>query len=268
MTVQFLHDLTWPEVAGLDPGSTIAVLPLGATEQHGPHLPLITDRALVDAVIERAIEFTPEGPTILVLPTQPVGLSIEHAAFAGTLTASAETLLRLWTEIGACIARVGIRKLVLLNGHGGQSHLVGLVAQQLRSHHDMIVAPHHCYRVWRENERLSADERLHGIHAGAVETALMRAIRPDLVRDDRVADFPTLSRDIEATLPALAPDGRIAFAWDMDDLNPDGAAGDARRGEASIGESLLFASAQAFAATLADLVKLDPNTIKRRGPDG
>jgi creatinine amidohydrolase len=132
------QDLTTADFESLDAGRLIAVLPLGAIEQHGPHLPLSTDRAIADGVLARVIDLLPDEVPAVILPTQPVGLSIEHGAFPGTLTASPGTLLNLWTEIGASVARAGVRKLVLFNSHGGQSKLAGLVAQQLRSEHGLL----------------------------------------------------------------------------------------------------------------------------------
>ena len=103
---------------------TIAVLPVAATEQHGPHLPLDVDRALVDGVVAAALPHLGADLPALFLPTQAVGLSPEHAAFAGTLTLKAETLIRLWTDIGESVAAAGVRKLVLLNAHGGPRHFM------------------------------------------------------------------------------------------------------------------------------------------------
>ena len=117
---RFWADLSTREFAQLDPARTVAVLPLGATEQHGPHLPLSVDQVLVDGIIANALPRLPDDLPVLVLPTQQVGYSPEHARFDGTLTLSAPTVIANWTEVGECVARAGLKKLLLFNSHGGQ----------------------------------------------------------------------------------------------------------------------------------------------------
>ena len=117
----YWQDMTTEELGRLEAGRVIAILPVGAIEQHGPHLPVGTDACIGQGIAERALALLPNGLPVTVLPMLPVGKSDEHLAFAGTLTLSAESLIRLWTEVGDLIARVGLRKLVLLNSHGGQS---------------------------------------------------------------------------------------------------------------------------------------------------
>ena len=112
---------------------TIAVLPVAATEQHGPHLPLKVDSALVDGVIAAALPHLSADVPALFLKTQTVGLSPEHTAFPGTLTLKAETTIRLWTDIAESVAASGVKKLVLLNSHGGQVGVMDIVARDLRA---------------------------------------------------------------------------------------------------------------------------------------
>ena len=118
---------------------TIAVLPVAATEQHGPHLPLKVDSALVDGVIAAALPHLDPSVPALFLPTQSIGLSPEHAAFLGTLTLKAETTIRLWTDMAESVAATGVKKLVLLNSHGGQVGLMDVVARDLRARLGMLV---------------------------------------------------------------------------------------------------------------------------------
>lgn len=136
---RFWAGLCTRDFAALDPATTVAVLPLGATEQHGPHLPLSVDTTLVDGIVQAALPLLPAPLPVLFLPTQQIGLSPEHAAFAGTLTLSAETLMRVWREIGASVARSGVKKLVFLNAHGGHVGAMDVVARELRAAHGLIV---------------------------------------------------------------------------------------------------------------------------------
>ena len=249
------------DISAIDSASTIAVFPVGATEQHGPHLPLGTDTFIAEAVLEAAAIEMNSGVSILVLPVQPVGLSVEHEEFAGTLSGEAATLLSFWKEIAAGVARAGIRKIVLFNSHGGQSALLTLIAQDLRRHHRMTAAAYHCYRVWRESSLFTAEERRHGIHGGAIETSILLAARPDLVQRENLDNFSSIAAEIEKSTPALVLGGKMALAWQMRDLNRDGAAGDAAAASAEAGRVLLEAAAKDFARFVEDFSRLDSGVI-------
>ena len=169
---RFWADLTTTDFAGLDPTATVAVLPLGATEQHGPHLPLGVDTRLVDGIVTAALPLLPADLPVLFLPTQSIGLSPEHARFAGTLSLSADTLMRLWKDIGAGVARSGVKKLVLFNAHGGHVGAMDVVARELRESHDLIVYSVSWFNLPLDdaNARFDADEHRFGVHAGDIET--------------------------------------------------------------------------------------------------
>jgi creatinine amidohydrolase len=136
--MRWWSDLTTADFA-LDTARAIAVLPVAATEQHGPHLPLSVDTDIVNGVVAAALPHIAPDLPALFLPTQVVGFSPEHTRFAGTLTLKAETLIRVWTELGECVAASGVKKLVLLNSHGGQVGALDLVARDLRAPLGMLV---------------------------------------------------------------------------------------------------------------------------------
>ena len=248
--VRHWQEMTTADFATVDAGRLIAVLPLGAIEQHGPHLPLSTDRAIADGVLARVLDLLPDELPAVVLPTQPVGLSTEHGAFPGTLTARPATLLNLWTEIGASVARAGVRKLVLFNSHGGQSKLAGLAAQQLRSEHGLLVVDYHCYRIWRDSPLFGEDERREGIHGGGIETSIMLALDPDSVRAEATRKFESAARGTA-----------VPFAWEIQDLNPAGALGDASDADGERGRALIDAAARQFVDLLAEIDRLDPDAV-------
>ena len=159
-------------------GAIIAVLPVAATEQHGPHLPLRVDTALVDGVVAAAIPNMAADVPALFLPTQAVGFSPEHARFPGTLTLKAETVIRLWTELGESVAATGVKKLVLLNAHGGQVGLLDVVARDLRARLGMLVYSVNWFGLPLSspagedvNALFSAHEHRFGIHAGDMGNA-------------------------------------------------------------------------------------------------
>src|ERR1700720_5031547 len=126
-------EIHWPDVAGTAAARWIAVLPLAATEQHGPHLPVGTDVMIAEAYLSRARELLPPSIPATFLPIQPVGISTEHIDYPGTLTLPAEVALRTWMAIGESVARAGIKKLVMVTSHGGNSAAMSLVAQDLRA---------------------------------------------------------------------------------------------------------------------------------------
>ena len=264
---RFWAELTSPDFATLDAARTVAVLPLGATEQHGPHLPLQVDSTLADGVIRAALPLLPPELPVLFLPTQTVGFSPEHTAFPGTLTLKADTVVRLWTDIAEGVAAAGMKKLVLFNAHGGHVGLMDVVARELRARLGLLV-----YSVSWFNLPLPADvaalfppdEHRFGVHAGDVETSMMLALAPAQVRMNEAQAFHSTSRDRAAHYPILGNGKSAKFAWQMQDVNPAGAAGNAAAATAEKGEALLQASGQALADLLAEVSRLPLSTLVTR----
>ncbi len=268
---RFWADLTTRDFSGLrhapDIAQVVAVLPVGATEQHGPHLPLSVDSDLVDAVVAAALPLLPPELPVLVLPTQAIGKSNEHARFSGTLTLSAETLIRLWTEIGDCVAASGIRKLLLFNAHGGQVGLMDVVARDLRARHDLIVYHSNWYDLPLSDAAMApfgADERRFGVHGGDIETSMMRAIRPKRVDMTLAQDFTSTSRQRAGEYPILGNGKSARLAWQMQDYNPQGAAGNAAAATVDKGQALLASAGQQLALLLAELSRLPLSTLVDR----
>ena len=168
----------------------------------------------------------------MFLPVQAVGASDEHRAFRGTLTLSPETALRAFIEIGESVHRAGIRKLVIINSHGGNITLIDLAARQLRVRHAML-AVHASWGRFGYPEGLFGEaERTHGIHGGDIETSIMLAAYPDLVRRDKIADFRPATYAMERDYAYLRADYPAGFGWMTQDLHASGAVGDAARGDA------------------------------------
>ncbi|RUP13103.1 MAG: creatininase family protein [Methylobacterium sp.] len=261
MTARFWSELTTEDLARRDMGRAIAVLPVAAIEQHGPHLPLATDTLIAEGYLARVRDHAPPDLDVLLLPVQPVGKSDEHDSFPGTLSLDTGTALAAWTGIGAAVHRAGCRKLVLVTSHGGNSGLIDLVAGELRARFRMVAVTTSWARLGYPEGLFPADEIAHGIHAGGIETALMLALRPDLVRADRIADFPPRTRVMAREFTHLRAGRPAAFAWKAGDLHPSGAMGDARLGTAEAGRAALDYGARAFLALLRDVdaFELDPD---------
>ncbi|MBL8551285.1 MAG: creatininase family protein [Hyphomonadaceae bacterium] len=234
-------DMTTKDFAtAIDPQRTVAILPVAAIEQHGPHLPVSVDAAICQAAIDRIVARAPNDLPITFLPLMAVGKSNEHLAFPGTLSLGAETLIRLWTEIGECVARAGVRKLVLLNSHGGQVQAMDIVARDLRVREKMFVVAASLWSAGLPQGLFSEAEERHGIHGGGVETSIMLHIRPDLVREEERAAFTPASIALEARYKHLRFEGAgVGFGWQTQDLNPSGAVGDALDADARRGALLI-----------------------------
>ena len=248
----FWQDMTTEEIGALDASRVIALLPVAAIEQHGPHLPLSVDATIVDGIVARALELLPEALPVSVLPTQAIGKSNEHLAFPGTLTLGAETLARLWTEIGDSVARAGVRKLVMFNAHGGQPQAMEIVARELRVRHGMLAVAASWYAFGVPDGLFPQDELRHGIHGGAVETSIMLHLRPDLVRRDRLADFPSLGARMAGAYRLLGPTGIAKLGWQAQDLNPQGACGDATNADAERGARIVDHAARHLVTLLEE----------------
>ena len=264
---RYWQDLTSDDFAKLDPERVVAVLPVAAVEQHGPHLPVWTDACICQAVVERSLTRLPDDLPILVLPMMPVGLSVEHGDFPGTLTLSVETILALWTEIGASVAAAGLRKLALVNSHGGQPQILDLVAQRLRMRHGMMVFKANAYRSFRDPALFSGAEIAHGIHGGAIETSIMLHLRPDLVHRDAAVVFTPSSVEMAESYDMIGPFGEVGFAWQSQDLHPSGACGDASAADADKGAALLDRAANWLTKALAEMVRAPLITLRDLEPN-
>jgi len=247
------QDMTTAAFAQLDGERVIAVLPVGAIEQHGPHLPVSTDARINQGVLDRALELMPDDLPVTVLPMLPVGKSNEHLAYPGTLTLSAETLIRVWTEIGDGVARAGIKKLVLFNSHGGQLQIMDIVARDLRVRHGMMVVAYSWFAAGVPHGLFGDEEIRHGIHAGAIETSMMLFLEPDLVEMGRAANFRPLMAELAADYRQLSPTGAGRLAWMAQDLHPSGACGDATDADAERGQALIEHAARSLITLLREI---------------
>jgi creatinine amidohydrolase len=229
----------------------LVILPLAATEQHGPHLPLSTDADIGAGLLERAMLRLPAEPAVRTLPMVTIGASQEHTRFPGTLSVSSEELSRTIVATGAELAREGVRRLLLSNSHGGNRHAMETAGLQLRAEHDMLVVKASWFRFPRPSDvELPGREWRHGLHGGAVETAMMLHLRPDLVSVDAIASFPSLASELEDRMRRLGPEGEASFAWLAGDLNPRGVVGDATLATPEMGARLVAH----YSGCLADVI--------------
>ncbi|MFZ4406985.1 MAG: creatininase family protein [Paracraurococcus sp.] len=263
---RYWRDLPWPAFRDL-PRDTVAVLPTAAMEQHGPHLPVSVDTTINEGVVARTLALLPAELPVLVLPTQMIGCSVEHIRFPGTLTATPETLIALWTEIGESVARAGIRKLVMLNSHGGQPQILDIVCRRLRIRQAMFAVACMWSRLGKPPGIVDAAEARHGIHGGQVETAVMLRLAPGLVDMAKARNFASAWIAQENAFSTLEPEGAVGFGWETQDLHPSGALGDAGRATAEDGGRILDFAAQRLAALLEEVHRFDLEAWLAKTPD-
>jgi creatinine amidohydrolase len=229
-------DFAAPDFENIDPMRTIAILPIAAVEQHGPHLPVGVDTILNQGCLDLLAERAPADLDLRILPVQCVGKSNEHIWARGTVTLTAHTALDAWLELGLSVARAGIRKLVFVNSHGGNESLMDIVGRELRVRESMLVVKTGWTRFQPPDGMLTDIEKRHGIHAGDLETSLMLHFRPDLVDMSKAQDFKSVTARDEAEFQYLRPTGTHAYSWIASDLNPAGAVGNAAAATAERGE--------------------------------
>ncbi|WP_430407294.1 creatininase family protein [Hydrogenophaga sp.] len=268
---RFWSDLTTADFASLDKSRTIAVLPVAATEQHGPHLPLSVDTDIVNGVVQAALPHIPAPLPVLFLPTQAVGFSPEHTAFPGTLTLKSDTLMRIWTELAECVAASGVKKLVLFNAHGGQVGALDLVARDLRARLGLLVYSLSWFNLPLINAQgedltdlFSSEEHRFGIHAGEIETSLMLALRPEQVRMAQAEYFRSSSQERAPNFPILGNGKTAKLGWQMQDYNANGAVGNARAASAEKGRAVVDAAGRSLARMLSEIDQLPAGTLSDR----
>lgn len=256
-------DLTTEDFRRPNVAEWIAVLPVAAIEQHGPHLPLATDTIIAEGHVARTVERLPPNLPAVFLPVQSIAWSLEHVGSPGTLTLDWETVTKVWLDIGACVVRAGLRKLVIVNAHGGNVPIMDLVTRELRVRHGMLAVATSWSRFGRPHGLFDERERRFGIHGGDIETSMVMALRPDLVRFEMLADFPSAQMQFEKEFTHLRAYGPSQFGWMAQDLDPTGAMGAAILGSAAKGEAAIDHAVTGFIELLADVAGFDPARLWR-----
>ena len=237
----------------------IAVLPLAAIEQHGPHLPVGVDAFIAEGLIERCADALPDDSPATFLPLMQVCKSNEHINFAGTLTLDWETTIKGWLQIGDSVARAGVRKLVMITSHGGNVAAMDIVARELRQHHAMLAVTTSFGRLGDWQDIYDYSEVITDIHGGNAETSLMLALRPDLVDMEKAKDFASRQTDCKAQHRHLGLHSSDAnIAWLAEDLNPAGTVGDATAASAENGERDIASVVGGFTRLIEEVAATEP----------
>jgi creatinine amidohydrolase len=202
---------------------------------------------------------------VTLLPLQRVGISAEHLAYPGTLTVSATTAIAAWTEIGESLFRAGLRKLVLVSSHGGNTSAMELVARDLRTRLGMLAVTVTWHRFSYPDGTFTTEEKRHGIHGGDIETSLMLAGKPETVRTEKAPNATPATIAMAQEFKWLGAYRPAGFAWMTQDLNPTGAVGNAKLASAEKGEAALAHGAAAFVELLREIDRFDLGRL-RDGP--
>ncbi len=243
----------------------IAVLPLGAHEQHGPHLPFETDAIIAEGIARRAETLLRAELDVVFLPAEPVGYSIEHMDVAGTRTLSYHEAVERWLGIAEDLNSQGIQRLVLLNAHGGNSPLMTIVVTEARVRFGMLCVATSWTRFGAEVGLVTPEEKALGIHGGDIETSVMLALRPDLVDMGKARDFSSRQSEFIRDFRHLRAYGPHSFGWMMRDLNPDGVAGNAALASAKKGWKMIDRAARGLIDLLYDVARFDLSLFAEQG---
>ena len=248
--VRYFPDLTGPQVGQLLSDRSIVVQPLGAIEQHGPHLPLSTDSLVATAVAEATVAEVGDELDVWLLPTLEYTKSNEHAWSPGTVWLSATTLLAVLDDIGRCIATTPVKRLVFLNGHGGNSALLNVANRELRLAHGLMTFLTHPGVPPDQGGTSPADELGMGVHGGTDETSIMLHLAPHLVNMDLA------ERRVPETLAMnhyVRFGGRVGFGWMSNDFFADGYIGDPTVATAELGKQLFEGAVRGFGEALREI---------------
>jgi len=248
--------LTSPELAERVRPEAVAVLALGAIEQHGPHLPLSTDLDIACGLQAAALARLDARLEVFVLPPLCLGASDEHAGFAGTLSLSAAQMNAQLLAVGEGLHRAGLRRLVVINAHGGNIGWLGPAALMLRRRFGMLVVKANYMLFETPADLIGADELRHGLHGGQAETAMMLHLHPERVRLAHLQRFGSVAEHLPEN-SVLGPEGQAAWAWLAEDLNPDGVVGNAAAASAELGRQLIEHYASCLAQVIGEAAELD-----------
>lgn len=256
-------ELTTLDFAGLDRERAVAVVPVGAVERHGPHLPVGVDAVINEGIVARGVALMPDHLQTFVLPMTAVGKSDEHIAFPGTLTLSHETLGRLWYELGVSVHRAGLRKVLFFNSQGGQPQMLEIVCRDLRVKLGMFAATAMWPQLIEIDDLFDPAEIKHGIHGGQIENSVMLHLQPALVKMEHAENFVPVTVEVEREAELLGR-GSAYYSWQAQDLHPSGACGNAAAATAELGKELVERAARGLVCLIEEISNYPLSRLAKR----
>ncbi|MED3574885.1 creatininase family protein [Cytobacillus praedii] len=250
---RFLPRLSSTQIKNLQKKDSLIILPIGAVEQHGPHLPVFTDTILAETVLEESLKYVPIDSNIWFLPSIPYGKSNEHLGRAGTFSLSSSTLQSLILDIGRSLKQSGFRRLLLFNAHGGNNDLLNLIAREVRIETDLMVFRLNVGGLALDEKFLDEKEKLLGIHGGDYETSLIMASYPNWVREEEFsAEYPRLLQE-----SMYLRFQKSNFAWTIDDVSVSGILGNAKTASAEKGRRIYEQHGKQVAEMLVEMMNFE-----------
>jgi creatinine amidohydrolase len=228
--------LTTKEFGELDKEKAWTVLPIGSTEQHGPHLPVATDALLLQGILDQTLERLKPRVPFLALPPMYFGKSLEHTSFPGTITLSAHTLLYVLSDVVSSLSAHGFRQVIIVNSHGGNAPLIDGYLHDLQRIHHVEAYAIHLTNIYKQAEVVFKDLTLRASHACAVETSLMLHLYPDLVRKEWIPEGrPEIVKGLERIVSLR---GKASWGWLTEEVAANGVIGEPHLSSAAAGARL------------------------------
>lgn len=257
---RFLPRLTRKQVKELPKENALVILSVGAVEQHGDHMPVMTDALIGEATLTQALEQVDLDEQIWMLPPISYGKSNEHLGIPGTISLSASTLSGIVTDIADSLHLSGFRRLLLFNTHGGNKDLLNVVARDIRISTGMMVFQLAPSSLDVASDIISAEELKYGIHGGDYETSILMAVKPNWVHEElRVKEMPNMNRYEFLTL-----ENKVRFAWKMNDISVSGIMGDATIATAEKGKIIQKRTSELLARAFIELSRFEINQFIER----
>lgn len=254
---RFLPRLSSTQIKDLPKKESLVILPIGAVEQHGPHLPVFTDTLLAETVLEESFKYVPSDSNIWILPPLPYGKSNEHLGRSGTFSLSSTTLQSVILDIGKSLKQSGFRRLLLFNAHGGNNDLLNLIAREVRLETDLMIFRLNVGGLALDEDLLNETERLLGIHGGDYETSLILASYPEWVREDELqAEYPELLQNYK-----FLRFQKSNFAWTIDDVSSSGILGNAKTASAEKGRRIYEQHGKHLAEMLLEMMNFEIDSL-------
>lgn len=249
------------EIKAADTANWIAVLPLGAHEQHGPHLPFETDTIIANGIACALADNIAEKLPVTFLPSEPIGYSIEHMDFEGSKTLAFDEAVKRWVGIGEKLSSQGINKMMILNAHGGNSPLMTIVATELRVRCNMFCVATSWTRFIVAGDIISHEEKAFGIHGGDIETSVVLALAPETVDMKKAEYFSNFQETLSEQNKYLRAYGPHAFGWKAQDLGASGVNGNAVAASSAKGEALIAQAVNGLSELLAEMHRFDASRL-------
>ncbi len=252
-----LARLSAPQIADLPKDGAVVVQPIGSVEQHGPHLPVVTDAFVAESLVRSSVSLLgKDDPDVWILPTLSYGRSIEHLGFVGTVALSTDTLLSVCRDVGRSVAASGFRRLAFVNGHGGNVALLDVVSRDIRAETGLLV-----FRIMLAQfglpESLDCPDAEFGAHADFVETSVMLALDESMVRMDRAQPGGESADRLFGSRQSHGPATPVPTAWLTRDLSANGVIGDPRQASAEIGRQIVDRWQNKLAACYRDMASFE-----------